>query len=381
MTSKEKKDLDKEEQENKKYEKKEQEIANYEHKVDTLTKAELDESSKEYSKVSGDVVSDERIKYYQTKLNEITKQIGQVFIGQDEVVEKVLMTLICNAHSLIEGVPGLAKTLLIETLARVVKGTTFHRIQFMPDLLPSDILGGQIFNPSTGEFMTMKGPIFANFVLADEINRAPPKTHAALMEAMQEKKISIDRIDYVLDKPFFVLATQNPLENKGTYELPEAILDRFMFKVILDYPKREHELIILSENNTTKPTMTKELIQPIVTKQDILDMQEDVKKVYISQRIREYVLDIVEATRGLNKNIEGMRFVEYGGGPRATIYISIAAKARALMLGRNYVLPEDVAYVCPSILRHRVSLNFVGKAHNISTDKIVEEILTKVQPI
>lgn len=311
---------------------------------------------------------------------DMKREINKVFIGQDDVVEKVSLGLICNAHVLLEGVPGLAKTLLIETLSKVVKGTSFKRIQFLPDLLPSDILGGQMFNPASGEFKTVKGPIFANFVLADEINRAPPKTHAALMEAMQEKKVSIDKVDYPLDKPFFVLATQNPLENKGTYELPEAVVDRFMFKVILDYPERKDELIILTENATTKKEVMTDL-EVVVTKDDILQMQDMVRHVYISQEIREYIMDIVEATRGKNKKIEGYRYIKYGGGPRASIYLTIAGKAQALIRGRDYVLPEDIRDIAPYVLRHRLILNFVGKAHNISPEKVIEEILLKTTPI
>jgi len=313
-------------------------------------------------------------------LNDTIDEIIKVFIGQDEVVKKVLLCIICDAHALLEGVPGLAKTLLVETLAKVISGTTFSRIQFLPDLLPSDIIGGQIYNPKTSTFTTFKGPIFANFVLADEINRAPPKTHAALMEAMQEKKINIDKETFILDRPFLVLATQNPLENKGTYQLPEAVLDRFMSKIMLDYPKRSDEKIIITENATTRLNIQKNL-KIIMSKQNLLNIQKLVRKVFISDRIKEYILDLVEATRGLNKNIEGFKFVKYGGGVRASIYLGIAAKAKALFEGRNYVLPEDIMYVAPEILRHRICLNYNGKAHNISADKIVEEILNNVHPI
>ena len=309
-----------------------------------------------------------------------TDEIIKVFVGQDEVVKKVLLCIVCDAHALLEGVPGLAKTLLVETLAKVISGTTFSRIQFLPDLLPSDIIGGQIYNPKTSTFTTFKGPIFANFVLADEINRAPPKTHAALMECMQEKKVNIDKETFILDRPFLVLATQNPLENKGTYQLPEAVLDRFMSKIILDYPKRKDEITIITENATTRLNLQKR-VKMVMSKQQLLEIQKMARRVFISDRIKDYILDLVEATRGLNKNIEGFKFVKYGGGVRASIYLGIAARAKALLEGRNYVLPDDIAYVAPDILRHRVCLNYNGKAHNISEDKIVEEILNKVHPV
>lgn len=317
---------------------------------------------------------------YALTFKQLTYEVNKVFVGQDNVVEKVIMSLMCDAHTLLEGVPGLAKTLLIETLGKTIGGVTFERIQFTPDLLPSDIIGGQIFNPKTNQFVTHKGPIFANLVLADEINRAPPKTHAALMEAMQEKKINIENDEFILDRPFFVLATQNPLENKGTYQLPEAVLDRFMFKVMLNYPKRTDELKIITENSTTKKNIQKR-VKVILDKNALLEVQRKVKQVYISEKIREYILDLVEASRGLNKDIQGVKFLKYGAGVRASIYLGVAAKARALLVGRNYVLPDDVYYVMPDVFRHRLSLNYRGKAHNISTDKIIEEILKKVNPI
>ena len=353
----------------------------------TITEENLisQEEEERYEQPNNQLVVNQSLTQYEidrTKelLKEAQQEVNKVFIGQEEVVRKTLITIMCGAHALLEGVPGLAKTLLIETLAKVVSGTNFKRIQFMPDTLPSDIIGGQMFNPASGEFKTIKGPVFTNFLLADEINRAPPKTHSALMEAMQEKKISIDKTDYPLDKPFFVLATQNPLENKGTYELPEAVLDRFMFKIMLGYPKREHERIILTDNSTTKKDIFNQ-IKVVMTKEDILAIQERTTKVFISDEIREYILDIVEATRGKNKKVEGVRFLQYGAGVRASIYLTIASKAYALSQGRGYVLPEDVRQVVPDVLRHRLALNYIGKAHNISTDKIIEEVLKKTSNI
>jgi MoxR-like ATPase len=324
-----------------------------------------------------EVLTEAVVEEYAETLHAMRSEINKVFIGQEEIVEQVLLCLMCDSHSLLEGVPGLAKSLLVETLMHVVDGTSFKRIQFIPDLLPSDVIGGQIYNPKTQELTVIKGPIFANFVLADEINRAPPKTHAAVMEAMQEKKINIDKEEFDLDPPFLIIATQNPLENKGTYELPEAVLDRFMFKLDLDYPSRKDEKIIITENATTKK-YEKQAVQKVVTKERFLQMQRNVKNVYLSERIREYILDLVEATRGINKDIEGFQFVKYGAGPRASIYLGVGAKARAIMQGRNYVLPDDVNFVAKPILRHRVALNFKGKAHGIKSDRIVEEILHKV---
>ena len=324
-----------------------------------------------------DTISLEKINEYSTIMNNMKSEIHKIFIGQEEVVNQTVLSILCQAHLLMEGVPGLAKSLLVEMLGRTVEGTKFNRIQFLPDMLPSDVIGGQIYNPKSGEFTINKGPIFANFLLADEINRAPPKTHAALMEAMAERKINIDKEEFELDPPFLVIATQNPLENKGTYELPEAVLDRFMFKVVMEYPKRDEELMIIGSNNTTSPER-KRGVKAVCNKEKILEMQMATRKVFLSDRIKEYILNIVEATRGINKKIEGIKFVKYGAGPRATIALAIGSRAQALMEGRNYVLPSDVNAVSKSILRHRVSLNFKGKAYGISADKIVEEILTKV---
>ncbi len=340
----------------------------------------ISEEEKQKYSTSNAKITEEEVKEYARILDETRTYINKVFIGQKDVVERVLLALLCDAHALLEGVPGLAKSLLVETLGHVIGGTTFRRIQFLPDMLPADILGTEIYNPKDASFHIVKGPIFANFILADEINRAPPKTHAALMEAMQERKINLADEEFILDKPFLVLATQNPLENKGTYALPEAVLDRFMFKIDLDYPERKYEKIIITENATTKKDVFS-LLKVTMTKEQLLEMQKKVREVYISERIRDYILDIVEATRGVNKKIQGAKFIKYGGGPRATIYLGIGAKARALMQGRTFVLPEDVMYVAPDILRHRIALNFIGKAHEIKTDKIVEEILSKVNPI
>jgi len=325
-------------------------------------------------------LTEQEVEEYSRTMSKVRSEINKVFIGQKDVVDKVILTLICDGHALLEGVPGLAKSLLVEVMSRVVSGTEFKRIQFLPDMLPSDVIGGQIYDPKKGVFKVIKGPIFANFVLADEINRAPPKTHAALMECMQERKVNIDVEEFILDRPFLVLATQNPIENKGTYALPEAVLDRFMVKLILKYPEKEHEKVIITENSTTEYDI-KQRLSPVIDKSYLLHLQERVKAVYISDAIKDYIIDIVHATRGLNPKIEGIKFIEYGAGPRASIYLGIASRAQALMRGRNYVMPEDIQAVAPDILRHRICLNFKGKAHNISPDKIVEEILMKVGTI
>ena len=342
-----------------------------------IKNVDLEKSS---SSIPNSNLNDSDLKQVSLQIESLKKEIGKMFIGQREIVHMVILALLCEAHILLEGVPGLAKSVLIETLSRTIKDMSYKRIQFIPDMLPSDLIGGQIYNPKTNEFVTIKGPIFANLVLTDEINRAPPKVHAALMEAMAERKVTIDKDDFRMEEPFLVMATQNPLEQKGTYALPEAVMDRFMFKIDLTYPERDDELIILTENNTTKggkiDTLTK-----VISKKDILEMQKMVKEVFISDKIKSYILDIIEATRGLNKNIQGIKYVQNGGSPRATIALGIGARAHALTQGRSYVLPEDVRMVAKYILRHRLGLNFKGKAYNVSTDKIVDEILSKVPGI
>ena len=314
------------------------------------------------------------------KIKDVVSEVNKVVRGQDDNIKDVLLCLMCDSHALLEGVPGLAKSLMVETISKVIEGTSFNRIQFLPDLLPSDILGGEIYEPKTGTFKVFKGPIFANFILADEINRAPPKTHAALMETMQEEKVNIGSDEFILDKPFLVLATENPLESEGTYALPDAIVDRFMFKIMLDYPPRDCEKIIITENATTNRNI-EDNVNTILTKKEVMEIQKKVKKVFLADRIRDYILDIIEATRGKKKDITGVQFVKYGGSPRASIYLGIGAKAKALFEGRNYVLPEDVRFVAPNVLRHRIQLNYKGKAHDISTEKIIDEILKIIKSV
>jgi len=309
----------------------------------------------------------------------VRREVSKVVVGQEDVIEKVIISLICDGHLLLEGVPGLAKSLLVETLSRCVSGTTFRRIQFVPDMLPADILGMQVFNPKTGKFYISKGPIFANFILADEINRAPPKTQAALMEVMQERKVSIQKQEFILDRPFLVLATQNPLEQYGTYPLPEAIIDRFFMKLLLDYPSEEEELRIIEQNTMVKRDILSE-VKPVVTKSFILESQNVVRELYIAPAIKKYIIDIVNTTRRRSKyKLPELKYIRYGASPRASIILGLASRAYALLQGRDFVIPTDIKHVAKDVLRHRIILNYEGKASGITTDEIIEVILNKVE--
>ena len=320
-----------------------------------------------------------KIQKYRERLKILESEIKKVIVGQSETIRNVLICLMCDGHALLEGVPGLAKSLLIETLSRTIKGTTFRRIQFVPDMLPADILGVNAFNPKTGEFYIVKGPIFANFILADEINRAPPKTQAALMEVMQERKVNIQKKEFKLDKPFLVLATQNPIEQYGTYPLPEAIVDRFLMKILLDYPSEEEELEIIDKNTMVVYNLL-DKVKPVIDKNFILQVQKDVRSIYVSPEIKKYIVEIVNATRGKTSyDLKTIKFVRYGGSPRASISLGLAARAVALLNGRDFVVPQDVKEVAHPILRHRIILNYEGKASNITTDDIITEILDKVE--
>lgn len=333
---------------------------------------------KRYFPKKEDRLSPKILSEYRNKLRKIKKEIEKVVVGQKEVVEQVLTCLICDAHALLEGVPGLAKSLLVETISKCITGTTFRRIQFVPDMLPADILGVNAFNPARGDFYIIKGPIFANFILADEINRAPPKTQAALMEAMQERKINIHKEEFILDKPFLVLATQNPLEQQGVFPLPEAIVDRFFMKILVDYPKWGEEMEIIDRNTLVQYNIF-EGVEPVLTKEDVLSMQRDVRKIYVSRPVKEYVLNIVTATRRKSEEIKYSKYIRYGASPRGSIAIALAARAVALMDGRDFVTPGDVKLVVHPVLRHRIILNYEGRAAGISTDEIIDEILDSVE--
>lgn len=306
----------------------------------------------------------------------LTSEVSKVIVGQKVMVERLLIGLLCNGHILLEGVPGLAKTLTIKTLAAAIQAK-FQRIQFTPDLLPADLLGTMIYNQKDGKFFTRKGPIFANFILADEINRAPAKVQSALLEAMQERQVTIGEETYKLDEPFLVLATQNPIEQEGTYPLPEAQVDRFMLKVKIGYPTREEELTIMRQNIVTNDKQIKPVVQP----KDILAAREVVQQVYMDEKIERYILDIVFATREpKNYKLEKLSsLIQYGASPRATINLALAAKAHAFIKRRGYVIPEDVRALCPDVLRHRIAVTYEAEAEDITSEHIITEILNTIE--
>ncbi|MDY6394895.1 MAG: MoxR family ATPase [Bacteroidales bacterium] len=305
----------------------------------------------------------------------ITDEISKTIVGQKNMVERLLIGLLSDGHILLEGVPGLAKTLAISSLAKTINAD-FSRIQFTPDLLPADVVGTMIYNPQKSSFDVKKGPIFSNFVLADEINRAPAKVQSALLEAMQERQVTIGDNTYNLETPFLVLATQNPIEQEGTYPLPEAQLDRFMLKVVVGYPSIEEEREILRQ----KLAMTANTISAVVSKEDIIRAREVVKLIYIDQKIMNYITDIVFASRYPEQyRIENLKhFIAFGGSPRATICLALAARAYAFINHRGYVIPEDVIAVCPDVMRHRVGLTYEAEAENITSVDIINEIINRV---
>ncbi|HQT92224.1 MAG TPA: MoxR family ATPase [Candidatus Kryptobacter bacterium] len=303
-------------------------------------------------------------------------EIGKVIVGQKPMVERLVIGLLSNGHVLLEGVPGLAKTLAIKTLSSAMKAK-FQRIQFTPDLLPADLVGTQIYNQKDGNFLIRKGPIFSNFILADEINRAPAKVQSALLEAMQERQVTIGEQTFKLEDPFLVLATQNPIEQEGTYPLPEAQVDRFMLKVKITYPSRDEELKIMRQN----VNMTDGEVKPVVSPKDILKARELVHEVYIDEKIEKYILDIVFATRspkdfGLDKLAD---YISYGASPRASINLALGAKAMAFIHRRGYVIPEDVRGICLDVLRHRMAVTYEAEAEEITSENVIRDILNKVE--
>lgn len=306
----------------------------------------------------------------------IKKEIAKAVTGQEKIVDSLIMAFLCDGHVLLEGVPGIAKTLAIKTIA-IVSGCTSNRIQFTVDLLPTDITGVTTYVPGKG-FETIKGPIFANFIIADEINRSPSKTQSALIEAMQEKQVTISKTTFSLPKPFFVMATQNPLEQSGVYTLPEAQIDRFLFKLIMGYPEYSEEEKIMSENITLKKFEEFDL-KPIISPEKILKMQAITKKVYLDDKIKKYILGIVRKTR--TKDFKYGNYIGWGCSPRASIALFIASKARALMEGRNFVIPSDVRDVAHNVLRHRIILTYRARAEGVDSDKIIDEILDKESPL
>ena len=309
-------------------------------------------------------------------VNMITQGMDQVIVGQKHLVDSLMIGLLSNGHILLEGVPGLAKTLAIKTLASLIDAK-YSRIQFTPDLLPADVMGTMIYSQAKEQFQIKKGPIFANFVLADEINRAPAKVQSALLEAMQERQVTIGEQTFKLDDPFLVMATQNPIEQEGTYPLPEAQVDRFMLKVIIGYPKKEEEKLIIRQNISGRKIDIKPVLQP----SDIIEAREMVQKVYIDEKIERYIVDIVFATRfpqdyGLG---ELKDMISFGASPRASISLALAARAYAFLKQRGYVIPEDVRAVCHDVLRHRIGLSYEAEANNMTAEEIISEILNKVE--
>jgi len=310
------------------------------------------------------------------KVKQVYNEVAKVVVGQEYMVNRLLVGLFTNGHILLEGVPGLAKTLTISTVARVLH-LDFARIQFTPDLLPADLVGTMIYNQKEGKFEVKKGPIFANIVLADEINRSPAKVQSALLEAMQEKQVTIGETTFKLDKPFLVMATQNPVENEGTYPLPEAQIDRFMMKVFVDYPTKEHELEIMRRISNMQFSYE---VNPILTKEDIFSIREAVNKVKMSESLEKYIIELVTATRKPKEyKLENeAQYIQFGASPRASINMNLAAKAVAFMDGRDYVLPEDIKEVALDVMNHRIILNYEAEADNVRTKDIIKALLTKV---
>jgi MoxR-like ATPase len=319
----------------------------------------------------------EKIQQQSVFVDRLRDEVGRVIVGQAGMLDRLLIGLLSNGHVLLEGVPGLAKTLAIKSLAQAIHAK-FSRIQFTPDLLPADVIGTMIYNQPRNEFMVRKGPIFANFILADEINRAPAKVQSALLEAMQERQVTIGENTYKLDEPFLVLATQNPLEQEGTYPLPEAQQDRFIMKVIVDYPTKQEEQLIIRQN---VQGMSGPSVGQVVSMQEILQARELVRKVYMDEKVENYILDIVFATRFPEKyKLEKLKpLIAYGGSPRASINLALAAKAQAFLNKRGFVIPEDVRSISKDVLRHRIGLTYEAEAENVNVEGLVEEILRVVQ--
>ena len=318
----------------------------------------------------------EKINKESAIIDMLTLEIGKVIVGQKQMSERLLVALLSNGHILLEGVPGLAKTLAISTLSQTIDAK-FSRLQFTPDLLPADLIGTQIYSPKNEKFSVKKGPIFANFILADEINRAPAKVQSALLEAMQERQVTIGGETFKLEEPFLVMATQNPVEQEGTYPLPEAQVDRFMLKVIIDYPEKEDEKLIVRHNLAqTFPTANK-----VLSKDAIIQARNIVKQVYMDEKIEQYIIDIVFATRNPEKyGLEKLKdLISFGASPRASINLAIASKAYAFIKRRGYVIPEDVRALCYDVLRHRISLTYEAEAENISSEDIIKDILNTVE--
>lgn len=325
--------------------------------------------------MSGIEIINQRVREESIFIDSIKQEVSKVIVGQSELIDRLIIGLLTNGHILLEGVPGLAKTLTIQTLSQALS-INFQRIQFTPDLLPADLVGTLIYNQKEGDFIIKKGPIFSNIILADEINRAPAKVQSALLEAMQERQVTIGEETFILPTPFLVMATENPVEQEGTYPLPEAQVDRFMLKICVDYPSREEERIILERMAHAKPLNP---IQSVITPEQILSARKVVDEIYIDDKIKNYIVDIIFATRepdqaGLTIN----EYIKYGASPRATISLTLAARAQAFIEGRGYVTPQDVKSVAPDVLRHRIILSYEAEAEEITSDKLIKEILAEI---
>ena len=319
----------------------------------------------------------ERIAKASSFVQPLRDNLNQVIIGQQRLIDKIIICMLADGHMLLEGVPGLAKTLTVKTLASSID-TNFQRIQFTPDMLPADLIGTLIYNQKSGEFDTRKGPIFSNIILADEINRSPAKVQSALLESMQEKQITIGKNTYSLDLPFLVLATQNPIEQEGTYPLPEAQVDRFMFKLLIDYPDVDSEKLLMRQNTQTRENIN---IKPVVTPDKIIDAQDVINEIYVDEKVEDYVLKLIFATRNPIKydlkDMDGI--IDFGASPRATINIVRAAKARAFTEGRGYITPEDVRYIGADVLRHRIILTYEAEAEELTTEEVINRLFEKIE--
>jgi MoxR-like ATPase len=316
--------------------------------------------------------SNRRIEQQRARLDPLYREIGKVIIGQRAMIDRILIGLLTGGHILLEGVPGLAKTLAVRTVAQCLR-LTFHRIQFTPDLLPADVIGTQIYNPRSGEFTIKKGPIFAHIVLADEINRAPAKVQSALLEAMQEKQVTIGDCSYLLEQPFLVLATQNPIEQEGTYPLPEAQVDRFMLKLKLDYPSRAEELQILERMAAVEPDLS---VEPALSPADIFELRRTIDQIYVDEKIKRYIVEIVHATRFPSEHgLDIGAYVQYGASPRATIFLTRGARGQAFLEGRGYVTPQNVKTIAADVLRHRISVTYEAEAEDITAENLLQRIL------
>jgi MoxR-like ATPase len=321
-------------------------------------------------------ILNERISQASQFTDKLRTEVGHIIVGQNYMLDRLLIGLLSNGHVLLEGVPGLAKTLTIKSLAQAIHAK-FSRIQFTPDLLPADVIGTMIYNQQKNEFVVRKGPIFANFILADEINRAPAKVQSALLEAMQERQVTIGETTHKLDEPFLVLATQNPLEQEGTYPLPEAQVDRFIMKVIVGYPKMHEEQLIIRQN---VQGLTVPAVKQVVSAKEVLDARELTRQIYMDEKIEQYILDIVFATRKPDQyNLEKLKpLISYGASPRGSINLALAGKAQAFLNKRGFVIPEDIRSICKDVLRHRIGLTYEAEAENVNVEDVIEDVLKQI---